>query len=307
MENFYLTLLSNSSSNIFPENRTSRFKVHLNKEINVEGDWSVVLTEMSYPFTFYNVTEKHNEIQIIYDKYTIDGDAKIYQVEKMLESVFVAPCFCSSINQLIDVVNENFHAHWSTNLFEQTLTKANQVVIVKNISRKVIEIQEQHVADGLSHSVDKLVYAEKASFFTKYAATREVTYERFEIRLKGRLAIQFGFQPEENIAEYSHSPQAASQVFGVPDQLFIYSDVIMPQEISDKCSQVLKIVKTVDHNSGYGEVISREIFNLNYIPLCKKKFQIVEIELRDSLGQLAAFQFGSAIVQLHFKKSPKLN
>lgn len=273
----------------------------------MEGDWSVALTEMSYPFTFYNVTEKHNEIQIIYDKYTIDGDAKIYQVEKMLESVFVAPCFCSSINQLIDVVNENFHAHWSTNLFEQTLTKANQVVIVKNISRKVIEIQEQHVADGLSHSVDKLVYAEKASFFTKYAATREVTYERFEIRLKGRLAIQFGFQPEKNIAEYSHSPQAASQVFGVPDQLFIYSDVIMPQEISDKCSQVLKIVKTVDHNSGYGEVISRETFNLNYIPLCKKKFQIVEIELRDSLGQLAAFQFGCAIVQLHFKKSPKLN
>lgn len=307
MENFYLTLLSNSSSNIFPENRTSRFKVYLNKEVNVEGDWSVALTELSYPFTFYNITEKHNEIHITYDKYTIDGDLKLHQVERMKETVFIEPCFCSSINQLIEVVNETFHSHWETNLFEIALTKANQVVIVKNLSQNVIKIQEQLVADGISHSVDKFVYSENATFFTKYAATREIVYDRFEIRLKGRLGIQFGFQPGENIIDYKHSPQAASHTFGVPDQLFIYSDVIMPQEISDKCSQVLKIVKTVDHNSMYGDVISREIFNLNYIPLCKKKFQTVEIELRDSLGQLAAFQFGCSIVQLHFKKSPKSN
>lgn len=304
MESFYLTLLSNSSSKIFPNNRTSRFNVHLNKELNLEGDWCVALTELSYPFTFYNVTEKHNRILIEYDMYTIDGTDKTHQVERFVEDIFIAPCYCSSISQLISVINETFHDNFNVDLFEKGLNKANQVCVVQGLSRKIIDIHKVQVAEGMLHAADKLVYKQKPEFFTEYLNTKEISYENFKISLEGRLAIQMGFQPGENIASCLHSPQAASHVFGVPDQLFVYSDIIMPQEISDSCSQVLKIVKTADHNSIYGDVISREIFNLNYIPLCKKKFQTIEVELRDSTGQLAAFQFGTSIAQLHFKKAP---
>lgn len=73
--NFYLTLMSNSSLNFYEENTTSSFTVHLPTEIQLTGAWAVGVAELHYPYNFFNVTEGENKITIDYNA-TPDADTE---------------------------------------------------------------------------------------------------------------------------------------------------------------------------------------------------------------------------------------
>lgn len=120
--------------------------------------------------------------------------------------------------------------------------------------------------------------------------------------MEGRLALQCGFTPEHNILDYFRSPLPGGANLGIPSELFCYVDIIEPQLISDTCSQVIKIVKTIDAKTKFGDTIHREISNRNYVKLSKNRFQVVECELRDTTGELLNFAYGSSLLQLHFKR-----
>lgn len=63
-QSFYLTLLSNSSMEYFPENKTTIFSTKLPKPIILEGEWSVGVVEFQYPCTMFTVQEHENVIYI---------------------------------------------------------------------------------------------------------------------------------------------------------------------------------------------------------------------------------------------------
>ncbi len=50
---FYLTLPSNASLDIFPDNKTTSYRVKLPQNIDLEGSWEVGLYSISYPNTWY--------------------------------------------------------------------------------------------------------------------------------------------------------------------------------------------------------------------------------------------------------------
>ena len=56
-EEFYLTLLSDSSLNMFPDNKQSEFTVRLDHPIYIEGErWEVALVEIATPSEVLNNT-----------------------------------------------------------------------------------------------------------------------------------------------------------------------------------------------------------------------------------------------------------
>jgi len=62
MHSFYITLVSNSSTKVFPANNASSFKTILPKPIRLIGDYEVALVEMTYPQTIK--TLRHNDAWI---------------------------------------------------------------------------------------------------------------------------------------------------------------------------------------------------------------------------------------------------
>jgi hypothetical protein len=66
MTEFYLTLLSNSSMDVFPNNKTGSFTVHLPKAIILEGHWKMAVTECYYQYNFWNVTPDNNTVYFKY-------------------------------------------------------------------------------------------------------------------------------------------------------------------------------------------------------------------------------------------------
>ena len=63
---FYLTLPSNSSLNIFPDNKTTSYRIKLPQIINLNSNWEVGLYTISYPNTWY--TLQNNDSHIYYSK-----------------------------------------------------------------------------------------------------------------------------------------------------------------------------------------------------------------------------------------------
>ena len=57
MESFLIELVSNASAQLFPDNTLSSFTNFLTEELNLDGQWEVAISEISYPSMYQNVTE----------------------------------------------------------------------------------------------------------------------------------------------------------------------------------------------------------------------------------------------------------
>lgn len=280
-DDFYLTLLSNSSHKYYRDNRTSRFKVHLTKEINLDENWRAALSEISYPHTIFNVSENSNCVILKYSYFT--GNVKDIDTTRINIPVGYYP----NVEGILKAINGQFMKAYSMNLFAETLSTSSHTMITANM-----EELEHHLA---------------FSTLTAQGRVADMSMKDYEsaveITLENRLAIQLGFSPTDNLVDFEQSPQIANINFGWPQEVFVYMDIIEPQIISDYFSQVIKIVKTLDHQTQFSELVNREILNRNYLTLNKRRFQTITIELRDSSGELIPFQFGTSIVTVHFKKA----
>ena len=56
MESFTIELVSNASAQLFPDNTLSSFTNFLPEQLNLEGQWEVPISEISYPSMYQNVT-----------------------------------------------------------------------------------------------------------------------------------------------------------------------------------------------------------------------------------------------------------
>ena len=54
---FFIRLPSNSSINIYPENRTCSYVTKLPDEIHLTGRWEIGLKEIQYPLSWFNIEE----------------------------------------------------------------------------------------------------------------------------------------------------------------------------------------------------------------------------------------------------------
>ena len=66
---FYLTLPSNASLSVFPDNTTASYQVKLPQTVELSGDWEVGLYSMTYPRTWYNLQDGDNHIYYSDDGY----------------------------------------------------------------------------------------------------------------------------------------------------------------------------------------------------------------------------------------------
>ena len=57
MDPFTVELVSNTSGELFPDNTLSSFTNFLPEQVNLEGQWEVAISEISYPSMFQNLTE----------------------------------------------------------------------------------------------------------------------------------------------------------------------------------------------------------------------------------------------------------
>ena len=92
MDSFTIELVSNASSELFPDNTLSSFKNFLPEQVNLEGQWEVAVSEISYPSMYQNVTE---------EKFLFHDN----ELSKTKDYYYLEPGLYHSINDIIEAMN----------------------------------------------------------------------------------------------------------------------------------------------------------------------------------------------------------
>ena len=79
MDSFTIELVSNASSELFPENTLSSFTNFFPEQVNLEGQWEVAVSEISYPSMYQNITEGKFKF---YDK-NLSKSGEYYYLERV--------------------------------------------------------------------------------------------------------------------------------------------------------------------------------------------------------------------------------
>ena len=92
MDSFTIELVSNASSQFFPNNTLSSFTQFLPEQVNLVGQWEVTISEISYPSIYQNVTE---------------GKFMFYDAKfsKTTEAYYLEPGLYSSITDIVEAMN----------------------------------------------------------------------------------------------------------------------------------------------------------------------------------------------------------
>ena len=90
---FYLTLPSNASSDVFPDNKTTSYRVKFPQTIYLEGNWEVGLYSISYPNAWYT-------LQKGFDTHVYYGDPS-----RIFLLAIVDYSYYTSVEDLVKAVN----------------------------------------------------------------------------------------------------------------------------------------------------------------------------------------------------------
>ena len=92
MESFTIELVSNASAQLFPDNTLSSFTTFLPEQLNLEDQWEVAISEMSYPSMYQIVTEGK---LIFFDK----------KPSQSSEFYYLEPGLYPSITDIVEAMN----------------------------------------------------------------------------------------------------------------------------------------------------------------------------------------------------------
>ena len=117
MESFTIELVSNESAQLFPDNTLSSLTSFLPEQLNLDGQWEVAISEISYSPMYQNVTEGKF---MFFDK----------KLSKSSEFYYLEPGLYPSITDIVEAINiliQERHNH-SENCIKVKVSRRTQKV-----------------------------------------------------------------------------------------------------------------------------------------------------------------------------------
>ena len=83
------------------------------------------------------------------------------------------------------------------------------------------------------------------------------------------------------------------------NSLYVYCPLVEPRMVGDAQVPLLRIVPVEGRD---GEIIIRVFDPIQYCPLLQRRFQTVEIDIRDDTGSTVPFERGRVVVTFYCRK-----
>ena len=84
---------------------------------------------------------------------------------------------------------------------------------------------------------------------------------------------------------------------------YVYCDAAEAIPVGDIKAPRLRVVDAAGY---FGDLIHRLYTTSHYVPVSRKEFNTVKIDIRDDTGRPVTFVFGKVIATLHFRRSRNL-
>ncbi|CAH1240726.1 Hypp6082 [Branchiostoma lanceolatum] len=256
---FYVTLPSDGSMDVYPDNTLSTYMTKLSHPIDMKGEWQVALAEIQYPHTWMNVREGENMLVFFMTDEKDEEDGREYEIVK------IAAGYYKDIFQIMEALNEA-------------------------ASLRYPDLFKQH---------DMFAYSMAAKRVTMVLPPMTVNATTTKTYLMGSLAKKLGWGVKSAIygswIQATHAPNLNDGL----ESLYVYCDHVQHRLVGGVKVPLLRIVKAEGED---GAVIDHDIRVPQYIPLARKRFETIEINIRDHFGEPVPFERGRVIVTLHFRQ-----
>lgn len=176
ISDFYVTLPSDASMGIFPENTQSSFRTKLSAPLVLSSDdWEVGLTEIFIPKTWYNVDAHNNAYSVSLDvEELVDLDPVEYVLHIHLDSGMDILEFCQKVNdEILKHLNNN-------NVKFEVEKDRVKVEIALGYELQIEHDSAPKMLDVLSRSRQDLILSTRNSFKFK-SPTGSRSREKFKI------------------------------------------------------------------------------------------------------------------------------
>lgn len=276
---FYITLPSNASMDLYPDNTLAKYITKLHHRINLEGDnWEVALAEIQYPNNFQLLTTSFMWLQITYQN--LQSDSKFRDSFLMLPDIYFKDA--ESILIELNKIGNGIQFNYFRDIDKFQITYSGEEIGQLVLSQKLA------VLLGFIHN--------RGTELTDPTKSWTVEFEKGVIHT---------FNPANltlTVTEISEIQSKYPPKFlrNIASHMYIYSDIVEPNLVGDCVSPLLRIVKS--ENSSKRENVVAIFNNLYYVPVLKRQFDTIEINIRDDEGNLVPFVSGKLNVRLHFKR-----
>lgn len=148
-QQFYLTLPSNASLNIYPDNTLSDYTTRLFNPIQLSGRWEVGLSEIQYPHCYFNITDRNNSLS-----YSESG--------RLTRYLKIPHGYYGSVQEVLDTINDY--------LIDEA--KSSISLVVDKKSRKVLVRLKAGAFITFNDDLYKLLGLPRKAFFETTAGTQ---------------------------------------------------------------------------------------------------------------------------------------
>jgi hypothetical protein len=277
-----MTLPSNSSKLYFPNNTLTKFSTQLQSSIDLSNreSWEVALVDIMFPKTWYTIPDRGTTFTVTCNSCQVSAPEqyqKNYPPSTRSVEIKISSGYYGTIDQLVNKMNK------AVNNSIASLTS-----IMKHATSG-IEFDNNWVHFKV-HDVSKRVVIQ-------LQPNVSITFSDLLISLLGigsnqNPIVNSGIDVESTRAQRVYDLNAGIH------SLYVYCDILEEVTIGDSKAPLLRIVDTAGNQ---GEMIYKTFHDPRYVPLQRKSFDSIEIDIRDGYGEPMAFESGQLIVTLHFR------
>lgn len=280
---FYVTLASNASCNIYPDNTIACFTNKLARPVNLSGAWEVAITEIQYPHS-YNTFEQ-NEASFFAG--TID-----------LKEYYVKPGYYSSISELLKVINAKLESVKISSEFIKLRYDdvERSVMITGSAAHNFIPGEKLAYVLGMERNLTPALVSKNVKTGLQHDAMKsKQTLDSFiQSEDPETILVISTKNPDKEITSKKYYPDIRAGFY----TLFVYTDIITHQLVGDSYVQLLRTVEISGKNN---DIITRGYTRPDYIPVCSQHFDSVSISILTDQSRPVKFKYGKCVVRLHFR------
>lgn len=261
---FYMTLPSNASLDLYPDNTLSSFTTKLDPPIDLQGSYEIGLSEIIYPRTWLNVG--YREIFIILS--ITEKENKIHCQEIILPAGHY-----DCVKQIISIINDKVEKHFTG---PHNLPPPAQH-LRKNEFKTIFQYRLE---------IGKVVLT---------------LYDNVQLEMSNAVADMLGFNKQLYTGGLLMYADHIADVHRNLRCLYVYINVAEDRIVGDTRAPLLRMVPL---SGSRGEVIFQTYHDVHFVPIKFNSFDHITVNIRNGAGDLVAFQRGEVILTLQLRRRP---
>lgn len=261
-DSFSITLPSNSSLDLFPDNTLGNYKVKLHRTISLppSENWQVALSEISLPKSWFNLTTD------------LEFGIEVGGSVRTSDHSIIKAGYYETINEILDYMNN------ALKLFSGLSTPPSLTLNKQQLSVTITA--------GKTTSKDSV-------YLFLVPELKDILGINFEHLPKD---IDGAAIP----VPVFHSELSVKLNSGFRN-LFIYTDIISPTPVGNSYTKLLRILP-VKSSTPFSEQLTVFFERPLYHKLLKTELDIIELDIKTDFGETVQFNFGKIVATLLFRK-----